>query len=728
MIRIIDYPINNIFILIAFGKMNRSISKNFMTDNRIHQHPILEIPEVEEVSFFWKGTEFKGKSGEPISSALIANGIFIFGHHPHDNSPQSLFCANGQCSQCMVIADDIPVKSCITSLKEGMRLESAEGLITLQSDLRDKLPHPVEELEVPVLIIGGGPAGLSAAIEFVRENINVLLVDDKPNFGGKLVLQTHRFFGSTNAVYAGNRGIDIAKKLFSEVSKFPSFTGWTNSTALAVFSDKKVGILRDGTRYIIVKPDHILVATGAREKSLCFSGNTLPGVLGAGAFQTLVNRDLVFPGKNICIVGGGNVGLIAGYHALQAGIFVQGLIELMPACSGYKVHQDNLRRLGVPFFLSHAILSANGSEHVESITIAKVDENLEPILNTQKTITCDCLLIAVGLNPVDEFYKKAVKFGFSVEAAGDAEEIAEASAAIISGKIKAIKILNKLSGKSLEDIARLNMQKEVFASKPGSIHIKLISQPQTTMFPVFHCIQEIPCDPCVAACPFGLIKIDQGDIRNLPYYQAGDISCSGCMRCVAICPGHAITLIDLRSEGELAQVSLPYEFNQGVVEIGEIITLLDIDGKELCTALVVNIIDKKAFQSTKLITVQVDTSFVKQVAGYRINNKNIEQHIHINGHEKNQQENIICRCERVTKEEILKLIRAGYSDVNEIKALTRAGMGACGGKTCENLILQLIKQEEREDIAVPPTARPLFCEVPLSVFAGIKDNESSQDG
>jgi len=699
-----------------------------MTDNRIYQHPILEIPKVDEVSFFWKGNAFKGKSGEPISSALIANGIFIFGHHPHDKSPQSLFCANGQCSQCMVIADGVPVKSCITSLKEGMRLESAEGLITLHTDSHGGLLHPVEELEIPVLIIGGGPAGLSAAIEIAKENIDVLMVDDKPNFGGKLVMQTHRFFGSTDAVYAGTRGIDIAKILFSEVSKFPSFKGWTNSTALAVFSDKHVGILRDGTHYIIVKPDHILVATGAREKSLCFPGNTLPGVLGAGAFQTLVNRDLVFPGKNICIVGGGNVGLIAGYHALQAGISVEGLIELMPDCSGYKVHQDNLRRLGVPFFLSHTILSANGSEHVESITIAKVDEKKEPIPNTQKTITCDCLLIAVGLNPVDEFFKKAVEFGFSVEAAGDAEEIAEASAAIISGKIKAKIILNRLSGKIIQDIARLNMQKEVFASKPGATHSISISKHQTNIFPVFHCIQEIPCDPCVAACPLGLIKMDQGDIRNLPFYQAVDHSCSGCMRCVATCPGHAITLIDLRSEGELAHVSLPFEFNQGVVEIGEMVTLLDIDGEELCTALVVNIIGKKAFQSTKLITVQVDTSVVEKVAGYRINHTIIEPYININTNEKNQQENIICRCERVTKEEILKLIREGYSDLNEIKALTRAGMGACGGKTCENLILQLLKQEKPEDIAGPPTSRPLFCEVPLSVFAGIKDKESTQDG
>ena len=112
--------------------------------------------------------------------------------------------------------------------------------------------HEIEEMSVPVLIIGGGPAGLSAAIELGKLGIEVLLVDDKHRLGGKLVLQTHRFFGSTNAVYAGTRGIDIATKLEEQVRGFDSIRIWLNSTALAVFSDRKVGILRDGEHYVLV--------------------------------------------------------------------------------------------------------------------------------------------------------------------------------------------------------------------------------------------------------------------------------------------------------------------------------------------------------------------------------------------------------------------------------------------------------------------------------------------
>ena len=193
--------------------------------------------------------------------------------------------------------------------------------------------------------------------------------------------------------------------------KHPSVVIWLRSTALAVFSDARVGILVNSEKYVLVKPQVLLVASGAREKSLAFKGNTLPGVYGAGAFQTLVNRDLVKPSQNLFIVGGGNVGLIAGYHALQAGINVVGVVEALPECGGYKVHKDKLARMGVPIFTSHTIVSANGQQQVESVTIAQVDASFKVIPETQRTFACDTILIAVGLDPVNEFYLKAIEYG-----------------------------------------------------------------------------------------------------------------------------------------------------------------------------------------------------------------------------------------------------------------------------------------------------------------------------
>ena len=135
-----------------------------MTEFRIRQHPILRIPEADEITFYWQGQQLVAQKGETIASALFAHGIRVFGHHPRDHSPQGLFCANGQCSQCMVLANGKPLKSCMELVEENMQVAPMEGLPELPRV--DQVPgmKPVQEIEVPVLTIGGGPSGLSAGI------------------------------------------------------------------------------------------------------------------------------------------------------------------------------------------------------------------------------------------------------------------------------------------------------------------------------------------------------------------------------------------------------------------------------------------------------------------------------------------------------------------------------------------------------------------------------------
>ncbi|MEN6409189.1 MAG: 2Fe-2S iron-sulfur cluster-binding protein, partial [Anaerolineaceae bacterium] len=181
-----------------------------MSGYRITKHPILPITQSKEIEFYWNNQKLTVKEGETIAAALFANGIRVFGHHHKDGAPQGIFCANGQCAQCMVIADGKPVKSCMELVRPGMKAAEANGLPELPLVTETSAVHSPQEMQVPVLIIGGGPAGLSAAIELGKLGIHVLLIDDKHRLGGKLVLQTHRFFGSTDAVYAGTRGIDIA--------------------------------------------------------------------------------------------------------------------------------------------------------------------------------------------------------------------------------------------------------------------------------------------------------------------------------------------------------------------------------------------------------------------------------------------------------------------------------------------------------------------------------------
>lgn len=697
-----------------------------MTDYRITHHPILPIPERININIFWDGQEISANQGETIAAALFANGIHIFGYHQKDQSPQGIFCANGQCAQCMVLANGSPVKACMEIVKDGMILQPLRGHPNLPRVKNNVSTSAILEIHIPVLILGGGPAGLSAAIELGRLGVRCILVDDKHRLGGKLVLQTHRFFGSINAVYAGTRGIDIARKLEDELRKHLSIETWNNSTVLAVFNDKKVGVLKDNKQYILIHPDVLLVATGAREKSLAFKGNALPGVYGAGAFQTLLNRDLVRPSENLFIVGGGNVGLITGYHALQAGIKVIGLVEALPECGGYKVHRDKLKRMGVPIYTSHTVVSANGKDGVDSITVAQVGANFKVIPGTETSYRCDTILIAVGLDPVNEFYIKAKEFGIPVFAAGDAEEIAEASAAIFSGKISGLEIANMLglnTGLIPQDWYHTS---EVLRSRPGESSHEELPEAEAGVIPVIHCTQEIPCNPCASICPQGLIYIDKSDIREVPKFLGDSYCCSGCDKCVTVCPGLAITLVDFRADRGMPLVSIPYEFQYGLLQKQDTVTVMDTVGNELGQVVVQDITSIEGNDRTVLVRVNAPAGYARQIAGIRVQEMTVTRPMD-NYVEHIADDTIICRCERVTAGEIRNLILRGYRDLNEIKTVTRAMMGACGSKSCHSLIYRLFRDEGIDPSKIKDqTKRPIYVEVPLGIFANCKDENGGK--
>lgn len=689
--------------------------------SRIEKHPVLDIKQRKQIKFTFDGNEISAFEGEMLSSALFAAGIKIFSRHRKDLAPQGIFCANGQCAQCSVIVDSKVVKACITPVRESMKVQTLTGLAPVYSEpKKDEFSFSkIEEVETDVLILGAGPSGLSCACEIGKFNLDTIIVDDKDRPGGKLVLQTHKFFGSVEDCYAGTRGIDIADKLAQDISRYPSVKMWNNSICVAVFADKKVGVVRNGIYYLI-KPKVFVVACGAREKTLMFPGNTLPGVYGAGAFQTLVNRDLIKPCENIFIIGGGNVGLIAGYHAIQAGIKVVGLVEAASNCAGYKVHEDKLRRLGVPIFTRHTIVKACGKDSVESVTIVEVDEKFKPVAGSEKKFKADTLLVAVGLNPVNEFYLEAMESGINAFVCGDAWEIAEASAAMFSGKIAAHKALRSL-GFITSEIPPFWFEKlDILKSRPGRTYSldEIRHKTDNKVYPVFHCRQEIPCNPCVTVCPKKSIKLSGHTIMSLPKFS-GD--CIGCFKCLVICPGLAITIVDKRKDEKNPIVYMPYENDPRLIGKEENIEIVDDDANSLCHAKIVSSIEFKA-ENIWIVGVKLPEEIAEKAAGIRIlpfvESENWQGDI-----SKLEDEVIVCRCERVTLGEIRRYIRAGVRDLNQLKALTRAGMGACGSKTCNLLLLSVMKSEGvKVEEVTDLTKRPLFVETEFAVFAGLSSS------
>jgi NADPH-dependent 2,4-dienoyl-CoA reductase/sulfur reductase-like enzyme/Fe-S-cluster-containing hydrogenase component 2/bacterioferritin-associated ferredoxin len=698
-----------------------------LKSGRITSHPIFEIPKSREITFYFNKKKLKGNKDEVISSALIAAGIDIFSHHSKDSAPQGIFCANGQCAQCTVIVNGIPKKGCMTKLEPGMNVESCEGIPELPAVSEISKVGNVRTVKHDVLIIGAGPAGLSAAIELGKCKVDTLIIDDKAHLGGKLLLQTHKFFGSIDDCYAGTRGIEIAKLLQNEVEANKSVNIWLNTIAVGIFSDKKVGVLKDD-EYIIIEPKKILMATGAREKMLSFPGNTLPGVYGAGAFQTLVNRDLVKPCNRLFIIGGGNVGLIAAYHALQAGINVVGLVEALPICGGYKVHEDKIRRLGVPVYTSHTILSANGKDRVTSITISKIDKNFKPIKGTERTFEVDTILIAVGLSPVDELYYRAKEYGFDVYSAGDAQEIAEASSAMFSGKIESYNILRSI-GLLKKKIPQEWVNKaKVLKSPPGKVTNPKKTKIDTKVHPVFHCTQEIPCNPCTSVCPQDAICIEDGSITGLPSFDE-NIDCKGCNRCVAVCPGLAVTLVDYRKDAKSPLVTMPFEVGDKYVQKGDKILVTDVNGKKLGTAKIERIIRLKDYRETILVQAKLPKKIAEAAVGIHLQPSQVTEPSKLYYSELLPDDAIICRCERVTAGVIRSWIQKGIRDINQLKAITRAGMGACGAKTCRELIYRLFREENVSfDEVTDRTDRPLFVEVPFGTFAKLREKKAPRQG
>ncbi len=247
-----------------------------------------------------------------------------------------------------------------------------------------------------VLVVGAGPAGLGAAIEAARCGAAVTVVDENLKAGGQLYKQIHKFFGS-GAHYAGVRGFQIADILLEQAKEL-GVSILLNTRALGLLDDGRMALMQNGTLQKH-KAKKVVLATGAKENAFAFAGWTLPGVMTAGAAQTFCNVHGTLVGKNILMVGSGNVGLIVSYQLMQAGANVVALVEGAPQVTGYKVHAGKIQRAGVPIYTSHTVVSANGTDHVESATIAAVNECFCPQEGTEKTIEVDTVLLAVGLNP-----------------------------------------------------------------------------------------------------------------------------------------------------------------------------------------------------------------------------------------------------------------------------------------------------------------------------------------
>lgn len=518
-----------------------------------------------------------------------------------------------------------------------------------------------------LIIVGAGPSGLSAGIEAAKKGLKVVVFDENAKPGGQLFKQIHKFFGSKEHK-AKIRGFRIGEELLQEAND-AGVEVVLNATVTGMYQDKEI-IVRISDEMHHYKGDAIIIATGASENMVTFPGWTLPGVIGAGAAQTMMNLHGVKPGNKILMLGSGNVGLVVSFQLMQCGCDVVALVDAASKVGGYGVHAAKVARTGVPFYLSHTIVKAEGEDHVTGVTIAEVDEKFQFIPGTEKHFDVDTICLAVGLSPMSQLLKMAgcamednPKKGGQVPicdeygetsipgvfVAGDVSGIEEASSAMIEGRIAGVaaaKYLGymdetELKGKVTElEHALESLRQGMFAPKNRGKAIEeteegiaisknllkhgFVADDEIERFPgvthkagihpVMECTQNIPCNPCQDACPKHCIKIGE-KITSLPAVDES-VDCIGCGMCVASCSGQAIFLVDETYEEGYATVTLPYEFLP-LPEKGEKGTALDRSGKEVCEAEIVDIKTSKAFDKTNLLTMKVPADMVMKARFYK---------------------------------------------------------------------------------------------------------------
>lgn len=506
-----------------------------------------------------------------------------------------------------------------------------------------------------LIVVGAGPSGLSAAIEAAKKGMNVIVFDENAKPGGQLFKQIHKFFGSKEHK-AKIRGFKIGEDLLKEAED-AGVQVVLNATVIGLYLDREITV-RIGDEIHHYKGDVIIVATGASENMVTFDGWTLPGVIGAGAAQTMMNLHGIQPGKKILMLGSGNVGLVVSYQLMQAGCEVVTLVDAAPRIGGYGVHAAKVARCGVPFYLSHTIVKAEGEDRVTGVTIAKVDQNWQTVPGSEKHFDADTICLAVGLSPMSQLLKMAgcemednPKRGGQVPlcneygetsvkgifVAGDVSGIEEASSAMIEGRMAGIAAACGLGfmderernekfaalEKALECLRQgmfgpENKGKLLKKTEEGcDISMNLLENgylaeeevkqyPGVTktigIHPVIECTQNIPCNPCQDACPKKCIKIGE-NITSLPAVDP-DAQCIGCGMCVAACSGQAIFLVNEQFEKDYASVTLPYEFLP-LPEKGAEGKALDRSGNEVCRAEVVDVKRSDVFDHTNLLTIRV---------------------------------------------------------------------------------------------------------------------------
>ncbi len=474
------------------------------SDNRLPSRPGEAINRSKIVTFTYNGTKIEAYEGDTVASALSSKGQKIFGRSFKYHRPRGLFCVSGNCPNCFMNVDGVPnVKSCVIPVREGMAVNQQNAWPSLEHDassIIDKfeslLPvgfyyktfhHPkwmwpfvrpfirraagygkitrtmkkTEEWEqihkhVDLTVVGGGPAGISAALEAAKYGLRILLVDDQSKLGGHLNSSACQIQGGEE--FSGLRGFEAASKLNSAVPSVPNIETLTSATCFGLYEGNLIGVYQS-KRLVKVRTRKIIVATGCQETNPSFTNNDLPGIFLGTGLQRLVNIYGIKPGQNALVVANSSSAAEIVSDLLDAGIEVAALVVITSNLSLSNSLEKKIRDKGVQVFDGYMIVEALGNRGVTGAIIAKIGEEGKIVEGSAKTIPCDIISISAGFEPssallyqggceiaFDEQIGESVptRMGNDIYAAGEVTGIHDTAIALLQGKIAGAQAANDL--------------------------------------------------------------------------------------------------------------------------------------------------------------------------------------------------------------------------------------------------------------------------------------------
>ena len=403
---------------------------------RLASHPTQAIDCSKPVAFQFEGEPVRAFEGDTIASALYAAGVRIFSRSFKYHRPRGLTCVAGRCPNCLMTVDGVPnVRACVEPARDGAVVSGQNAWPSLERDALSVLDRfgwamPVGfyykslyrprllwkaaspmirrvaglgsvNVDAPsgavyghrnqhaeVAVVGGGPAGMSAALAASEAGVRVVLVDDQPALGGSLRYDLW--------AYPDGLGYETAHRLAGAVQSRSNIEVLTGATAFGLYEGNLLGV-HQGSNLIKLRAKSVVAATGAYEQPLVYDRNDLPGTFLSSGLRRLMHLYRLRPGTAALVATTNDEGYRAALDLLNAGVRVVALVDSRPRFPHDLDAATELRSKGILVLPSHGVVRAEGARHVEGAVVSRMDGGR--LTTEEREFDCDLVCVSGGFAP-----------------------------------------------------------------------------------------------------------------------------------------------------------------------------------------------------------------------------------------------------------------------------------------------------------------------------------------